>query len=102
MLEKAGYEVEIISNGNRILKNQYTIPHLFILDKQLSGVDGLYICRFLKQQERTSRIPVIMISANPGIKGMAASAGADDVIEKPFAKRDFIKTVEDCLNKEYQ
>jgi CheY-like chemotaxis protein len=52
------YEVIICANGNLVLNNQYPIPDLFILDKQLSGVDGLDICRFLKSQPQTNHIPV--------------------------------------------
>lgn len=84
ILERAGYEVTIFSNGDALLSNSFEIPDLFILDKQLSGVDGLDICRFLKAQAITGSIPVIILSASPHISRLALAAGADDFLEKPF------------------
>ena len=84
ILESAGYIVEIISNGEDLLDDNYTVPDLFLLDKRLSGIDGIDICHHLKNQEITAHIPVIMVSANPGIGVLAREAGADDFIEKPF------------------
>ena len=98
ILEKEGYEVLIQSNGDSILQNQFMLPDLFLLDKQLAGMDGTDLCRFLKSQQKTKNIPVIMISANPGIKEMSKQAGADAYIEKPFAKSDFLKTIADTVN----
>ena len=98
ILERAGYEVEILTNVGCIQKNQYKLPDLFVLDKQLSGFDGLNICRFLKQQKSTSQIPVIMISANPGIKALSAKAGADDAIEKPFEISYLLQMIRKYIN----
>jgi DNA-binding response OmpR family regulator len=94
ILESAGYEVEVRSSGVGILENQFMIPDLFLLDRQLSGIDGLDICRHLKRQEKTKHIPVIMISANPDIAQLSRDAGADDYIEKPFVKRYLLKVIE--------
>lgn len=84
IFEKAGYEIEISSDGQSIYKERDQWPDLFVLDKQLFGFDGLEICRYLKSTEATSKIPVLMLSATPGIEPMAISAGADDFLEKPF------------------
>ncbi len=81
------YDLTILSKGEPLLKNQFIVPDLFLLDRQLSDLDGLEICRFLKGQEATRDVPVIMISATPGIGALALSAGADSVIEKPFPIR---------------
>lgn len=89
------YKVTNYRSADAILNGKYDTPDLFILDKQLSGVDGLDICRFLKKQESTKHIPVIMLSASPGIDKLAKAAGADDAIEKPFP----IKLMRDMLNK---
>jgi CheY-like chemotaxis protein len=78
------YEVTTFSKGDALMKNNFIVPDLFLLDKQLSGMDGLDICRFLKKQESTKNVPVIVISATPNIADLAKSAGADDVIAKPF------------------
>lgn len=78
------YEISIYNNGSSILNRECNIPDIYILDKQLSGVDGLDICRFLKSQANTIKIPVIMLSASPNIHKLALLAGADAALEKPF------------------
>ena len=75
------------------LKNKFTLPDLFLIDKQLSGYDGLDICRHLKNQAHTKNIPVIMISASPNIGALSKEAGADAYIEKPFEVKDLLRLV---------
>ncbi len=93
ILEKAGYDVVVHDNGNAILENNFESPNIFLLDKQLSGVDGLDICKYLKSKDETRHIPVIMISATPGLAPLAKNAGADDFLEKPFNLRDLLAIV---------
>jgi CheY-like chemotaxis protein len=81
ILEAAGYEVELTGDGKEVLKNQFSTPHLFLIDKFLSGVNGLDLCKHLKAQLPTKNIPVIMISASPGLATQSAKVGADDWIE---------------------
>ena len=81
---RAGYEVTMFSNGEQIMENQFEVPDLFLLDKQLSGVDGMVVCRFLKSQDMTRNIPVIIVSASPNLDSESKAAGADDFVEKPF------------------
>ena len=88
VLKDNSYQLIVYSDGNQLLDNSLELPDLFILDKQLPGVDGLEICRHLKKQPRTKHIPVIMLSASPTIKITAPDAGAEDAIEKPFKIRD--------------
>lgn len=78
------YEITTFTEGEPLLRADIAVPDLFLLDRQLPGVDGLDICRHLKKQRTTKNIPVIIISASPNITSLAESAGADDVIEKPF------------------
>ena len=92
------YRVTVLSNGSSILDGNYELPDLFILDKQLSGEDGLDICRYLKSHEITRQIPVIMISANPNIVRLAKAAGAEAAIEKPFKMKDLRGSVENLLH----
>jgi len=82
-LKNSGYFVITYFSGERILNNDFVPPDIFIIDKQLPMVDGLDICRHLKQNEKTMHIPVIMVSATP-IKTLAKHAMADDALEKPF------------------
>lgn len=94
IFERAGYDVEIFAEPLPILRNDFSSPDLFLLDRQLSGYDGLQICRFLKNQNSTKDIPVIIVSATPGIDKLANEAGADDFIEKPFQMKDLLTLVE--------
>jgi CheY-like chemotaxis protein len=78
------YQVTTFTRGEPLMKNEFEVPDLFLLDRQLSDVDGLDLCRHLKKQSATKDIPIIIISASPNITALARSAGADNVIEKPF------------------
>jgi DNA-binding response OmpR family regulator len=93
LLEEVGYEVNTISDGEtmRSVKNYY--PDLLLLDIWMSGVDGRDICRQLKAQEKTKRIPIIMISANRDTEQIAKDAGADDFISKPFQMEELLEKV---------
>jgi DNA-binding response OmpR family regulator len=94
ILERAGYEVEIKEDGKDILRKKFRIPDLFLIDKLLSGMDGLAVCEFLKMFSQTKNIPVIMISASPDIGILSQKAGADDYIEKPFDIYHLLKVIE--------
>lgn len=94
IFERAGYSINIYSNGEQLLNNHFEVPDAFILDKQLSGVDGVDICRFLKSQERTRHVPVIMLSANPHISNISEEAGADDYLEKPFKIHELLALID--------
>ena len=93
IFERAGYEVRVIPNGQPLLENDFEVPDIFILDRQLSGVDGLDICRFLKAQEHTAAIPVIMLSASPDIGRLSVEAAATDFLEKPFRMKKLLEMV---------
>ena len=97
ILEREGYEVEVLNNGQELINYRDILPDLFILDKQLSGVDGLALCKHLKSQEHTRNIPVMMISASPNIKYLSIEAGADDFLEKPFELQSLLHKVRALL-----
>ena len=94
ILVKAGYDIEVKEDANEIFRNNFKLPDLFLIDKLLSGVDGLDVCRHLKNNPATSNIPVVMVSASPEIGAMALKAGADDFIEKPFELSYLLKVIE--------
>lgn len=88
------YEVTIFASADPVLENVYELPDIFIIDRLLSGVDGLDLCKHLKNQPSTRKIPVIILSASPNILRLAELAGADAGIEKPFRLSKLIETVE--------
>lgn len=94
IFERAGYNVQVFDEASAILENNFTVPDLFLLDRQLSGYDGLEICKFLKNQNATKNVPVIIVSASSEIHELARKAGADDFIEKPFQIKELLGVVE--------
>ncbi len=97
IFHKAGFEIEISPDGKSVLTKRESWPDLFLLDKHLLGNDGLEICKYLKSQDATRKIPVIMLSATPGIEPLARGAGADDFLEKPFNSAALMHKVQEFL-----
>lgn len=64
MLEDAGYEVEIQTDGQSAQQMIEPFPDLLFLDIRVSGADGRAICRHLKSQPATRHIPIILLSAH--------------------------------------
>lgn len=95
-LEKEGYKVIVAFDGISALEivTQET-PDLIILDIMLPRLDGLEVCRTLKQNPDYNSIPIIMLTA----KGeeidtvLGLEMGADDYIKKPFSPREMIARV---------
>lgn len=99
IFDNAGYDVEVKSNANDLLKLKSDLPDLFIIDRLLSGIDGLDICRHLKDNPVTKAIPVIIVSASPHVRKLAMDAGVDEFIEKPFGVSTLLNKVEDLLKE---
>ncbi|PZF71837.1 response regulator [Taibaiella soli] len=99
ILNENEYQLVFYSDAMPVLNHEFERPDLFLLDKQLSGVDGLDVCRFLKNDKETSDIPIIMLSASPAIERLAADAGADFALEKPFNINALREMVNNCLPK---
>ena len=94
MLEFEGYEVSSTLNGASLLEMDSNLPDLLLLDIWMSGVDGRDICKKLKQQPHTSRLPILMISASKDIQRSAIDAGADDFLAKPFEMDELLQKIQ--------
>jgi len=99
VLVKAGYDIEIKEDAQEIFSNKFKLPDLFLIDRLLSGVDGLDVCRYLKNNSQTKEIPVVMVSASPDIGVLAVKAGADDFVEKPFELAYLLKVIERSIDR---
>lgn len=95
-LEKEGYHVLVAYDGVSALQLvKAEPPNLILLDIMLPGMDGLEVCRNLKQDAETNAIPIIMLTA----KGeefdtvLGLEMGADDYIKKPFSPREMVARV---------
>lgn len=93
ILELEGYEVDTTADGQTIYKMKKEYPNLLLLDIWMSGHDGREICKSLKKDPLTKRIPVILISASRNLSNSAKEAGADDFIEKPFEMDQLLEKV---------
>jgi two-component system alkaline phosphatase synthesis response regulator PhoP len=95
-LEASGYKVITFESGEQLLSEcKNTIPDLFILDIMLPGIDGLDVCRQLKQSTRTKNIPIIMLTAKSEEfdRVLGLELGADDYMTKPFSVRELVARV---------
>ncbi|MSO55959.1 MAG: response regulator transcription factor [Acidobacteria bacterium] len=101
-LEKTGYSAEIVADGGRALaRAKASPPDLVILDLMLPGLSGLEICRALRADEKTSALPIIMLTARgeefERILGL--DVGADDYIVKPFSPSEVMARVRALLRR---
>lgn len=100
-LNNEGYKVIRADNGVSALKAiDNEKPQLVILDIMMPGIDGLEVCRRIRQN---LNIPIIMLSAkvqnNDKIAGLLT--GADDYITKPFDELEFVVRVKTLLRRTY-
>jgi DNA-binding response OmpR family regulator len=94
IFEDEGYEVQTSTKGQYLEQlHNGGLPDLIFLDVFLSGRDGREIVKYLKSQEETKDIPVIMASAHPKAEPTARAAGADDFLAKPFNIDELLATV---------
>jgi DNA-binding response OmpR family regulator len=85
ILEEEGYEA-VTSDKGEYLEQLHNggLPHLILVDVLLSGKDGREIVKYLKGQQETKHIPIIMFSAHPSAENTARQAGAEEFLAKPF------------------
>lgn len=87
ILEKAGYEVVWASDGINAIKTvKARPPDIILLDVILPGLDGHEVCRWLKLEESTKGIPVIMLTVKKELSDKISGlhVGADDYLPKPY------------------
>jgi DNA-binding NtrC family response regulator len=95
-LEPQGYEIFAVPNGATALQVAAKAqPDLILLDVLMPGLDGLEICRRLKQSETVRDIPVIFITARSEIENLVAGfkCGGVDYIVKPFQAEEVVHRV---------
>ncbi|MBU2567409.1 MAG: response regulator transcription factor [Elusimicrobia bacterium] len=95
-LKLEGYTPVVASNGKDGLnKAAKEIPNLILLDLGLPDMDGLEVCKRIKQSEETRTIPVIMLTARSTTSDRVTGleAGADDYLVKPFEPHELIARI---------
>lgn len=89
-LAKEGYRVTCVNTGEDALREaRSNPPDLIVLDLLLPSVDGLEVCKLLKNDPRTKHVPIVMLTAKVEEADMVTGLelGADDYIGKPFSPR---------------
>ena len=99
-LEGAGYEVVAAEDGIKALEEvSRQVPDLILLDIMMPKMDGYEVCRYLKADFRTSKVPIIMLTArsteNDKVDGL--EIGANDYLTKPYSSKELLARVKGLL-----
>src|SRR5205814_2347892 len=98
-LKNAGYEVRTAANGAEALASaEREKPSLIVLDLMLPDIDGIEICRRIRQK---SDVPILMLTARDEDvdKIIGLEVGADDYMTKPFNPRELVARVKSILRR---
>lgn len=102
-LEREGFKVETAVNGEMAVRiARENAPDLILLDLMLPGMDGLDVCRILKNDRNTSKVPIVMLTARGEESDIVTGLeiGADDYITKPFSPRVLIARIKTILRRD--
>lgn len=98
-LEKDGFDAVVYGRGDEALQAfRQNPPALMILDVMLPGMDGLQVCRTVRQ---ISQLPIIMLTAKDETfdKVLGLELGADDYVTKPFEGKELLARVKAVLRR---
>ena len=104
-LKKEGFEVDTAHDGEEGLKKIGAKRYdLIFLDLMLPGIQGIELCKRIRNNSETSRIPVIMLTAKGEEvdKIIGLEVGADDYITKPFSPRELVARAKAILRRAEQ
>ncbi|MCA1753941.1 MAG: response regulator transcription factor [Spirochaeta sp.] len=101
-LRKEGYEVETVQSGEQALRAMAeNPPQAVLLDLLLPGIDGIEVCRRIKQDKRFQHTPVLMLTARTEDSDIVTGleVGADDYITKPFSPKVLVARLRAALRR---
>lgn len=101
-LRKEGFQIAGAGNGEEgLLLAEEMMPDLIVLDWMLPLVSGIEVCRRLKKQKTTRKIPIIMLTARgeeeDRIRGL--NTGADDYVTKPYSVNELVARTRAMLRR---
>jgi DNA-binding response OmpR family regulator len=102
IFQKAGFDVMTAQSGPEALaKVKETKPDLALLDVMMPDMSGIELCRQLRSQSATARLPIIMLSAKGDVpdKVDGFKAGADDYVTKPVARQELLARAQALLQR---
>lgn len=101
-LKKANFNVEAFLKAGDFLNSlKHKIPDLLLLDLMLPDMDGMEVCKHIRQTEEYSNIPIIMLTAKgeESDKIIGLELGADDYVTKPFSPKELTARVKAVLRR---
>jgi len=100
ILKRANFEVITAAQGKEVVRlAKDAKPELILLDFVLTDIDGSQVCQYLKEDQDTKNIPVIMMTGfgTESAKDKFRNSGADDCISKPFTVEDLLAKIKTIL-----
>lgn len=101
-LKQAGFDVTTAADGDEALKKaKANLPALVVLDLMLPEIDGLEVCKLLRRDPATAKIPVLMLTAKAAEidRVLGLELGADDYVTKPFSPRELVLRIKKILER---
>lgn len=101
-LEREGFRTMKVLDGNDALAAALSlVPDLIILDLMLPGINGLDLCRMIRDNPATAFVPIIMLTAKADEvdKIIGLEIGADDYVTKPFSVKELVARVRTVLRR---
>jgi len=93
------YEVQLSANVKDFVKSMNSpLPDLYLLDVMLPDGNGLEICKYIKTNNKTKHIPVIIMSAHSNELEVKQEGCANDFISKPFDLNQLVQCIEKQLH----
>ena len=102
VFETSGFEVRRASTGKSAVSSAYEQPpDVVLLDVMMPEMDGWQVLRTLKGDERTRKVPVVMLSARAERrdKMIGLQEGAEGYIAKPFSPAEVVREVQSFLER---
>jgi two-component system response regulator MtrA len=99
VLTGAGMEVDLVNRGDLVMDRfNKTPPDLVLLDLMLPGLDGIEVCKIIREQ---SMVPIVMLTAKGDTHDvvMGLEAGADDYMVKPFKPQELVARINTRLRR---
>jgi len=100
VLRKNNYKVAVAMNGKEAISIAKSVkPDLILLDISMPGMDGLAVCKLLKEESSTDSIPVVFVTAKTESEDIIAgfSTGAVDYITKPYKSAELLMRIKTHL-----
>jgi two-component system response regulator MprA len=102
-LRYEGFQVESASDGEQgVTAAQRINPDVVILDLMMPGIDGLEVCRRLRDNPITHDVPILMLTAKDEVKDriIGLKTGADDYLTKPFDFDEMLERIRAILRRQ--